>query len=118
MAVEAIVLEAFGRERITLGGSGVTYVPGALVGYSGGAWVKADADAATPIPALLILMTGGRSGDVVTACKRAILDDADLSLTVDGKIYTSGTAGGVTQTAPTAAANLVQVVGRALSATS
>lgn len=109
-----IILEGFGRAEVTLGGA---VKAGDLLGHDGTDWVKADADATTPIPARLIAAVGGQLGARITAFKQAIVEDADLALTVDGALYLSGTAGGVTQTAPPAAATLQQVVGRALSAT-
>lgn len=88
---------------------------GDLLGYSSG-WYLADADAATPIPALVIAMEDGAAADIIGVTKYASIYDTDEALTAGGELYLSGTAGDVTATAPTAAAYLVQKVGIALGA--
>lgn len=96
----------------------VTITAGQLVGLnSSGKLVLADGDAATPIPAVGIAITGGAAGDQVTYVEDAKIEDTSLSLTPGAKLYTSGTAGGITATPLATAGNLVQVVGYAITAT-
>jgi len=108
------ILQGQGQVDLTLGAA---VAAGDLLGYSGAAWVKADADASPPIPAQLIAAAGGASGDRIGAFKRAVVDNQSLALTVNGSIYLSTVAGGITQVAPSAANALNQVVGKAISAT-
>jgi hypothetical protein len=111
-----VVVEGRGAVSITLGGTALTFSAGDLLCYSSG-WIKADADTSPPCVAELILGAGGKTGDVVGAFKWGLLDDSTQSFTPDTKIYLSTTAAGITTTAPTGAAAINQVIGRALTGT-
>ncbi|MCX6023787.1 MAG: hypothetical protein NTZ05_19080 [Chloroflexi bacterium] len=113
MANDPVIVEARYGVLVTLGGSGVSYKPGDLLGYSAG-WVQADADTAA-LYARLICGGYGRSGDTVTAYREALLYDADAPYTADTALYLSGTAAAHTATRPTTAAQLRQAVGVALA---
>ena len=83
----------------------------------------ADADTMTT-PAEWVVVKGRATanGDIVGVSKWAIFDDADLTLTLTtghsyNPIFLSATAGSLTQTRPTAAGSLVQIIGKPFSAT-
>lgn len=81
-----------------------------------GAAALADANAAGESPAVALSL--GRShpsaGPFLT---HGVAEDASWSWTAGGKIYLSTTPGAMTQTAPSATGDIVQVLGVALSAT-
>ena len=115
-----LVLESAGPHglTLTLGGSGVSYKPGDLIGYSSG-WVMALATVTTIVDAEFIVGQKGVSGDVVTVYKRATLFDRDAPFTAGSVYYTgetgNGGAGGITATKPTTTGDLEQKVGIAIS---
>jgi hypothetical protein len=89
---------------------------GDLLGYSSG-WVLADADAATNIYTQYVAMQNGKSGQTIKACQKCILFDEDAPWTANTAQYLSGTAGGITETRPATAGDLIQIVGRSLDTT-
>jgi len=92
---------------VTLGG---TVVAGDLLGYSSG-WVRADADAG--IPAKLLALEGGVSGDVIQAALAGLITSFTGG-TAGGDIYLSDTAGGYSDSASSTSE---QRVGQFLSTT-
>jgi len=101
------------NKNLTLNG---TVKRGNFVAHDGTNWVHADAsDAATNLYAQYVAMESGVSGDIIAGCKGATLTDADAPYTANSPLYTSGTAGAVTHTRPTTAADVIQNVGRASS---
>jgi hypothetical protein len=83
---------------------------------SDGKWWKADADAATTMPALrMALATASADAACVMLSIGWARNDA-WSWTVGGLIYASVTPGAMSQTAPTGAGDQVQVVGIAYHA--
>jgi len=83
---------------------------------SDGKWWKADADAAATMPGLRMALA---SADADAACSTLVMGlvrDDTWDWTVGGIIYASATAGGLTQTAPSGSADIVQVVGVAYHA--
>lgn len=100
------------------GTAGAALSAGDLVGYdSSGNLVKADADAATPIRAVGVILYDAASGAPCAFATEAILSDADWNWTAPGLLYLSGTAGGFTATKPSSAGNIVQPVAEIISAT-
>ena len=88
------------------------------IGYinSSGEAALADADAAATMP-VFVMATAAVSAD---ASGRFMLlglarNDSWTSWTVGANIYASGTAGGLTETAPTGTGKVVQVVGKAIA---
>jgi len=93
-------------------------IKGNLLAHNGTGWVQASAsDAATNLYAQYLAMQSGVSGDIIKGCKGCVLYDADGGLTANGTVFVSGTAGAYTQTRPATAADVIQIVGRALSTT-
>jgi hypothetical protein len=91
---------------------------GQLVGLdSTGKMVLADADAATPIPAVGVAVVDVAIGGKGSFTLLGKLKNSAWSFTPGAKLYASGTAGAFTATAPSTAGNLVQPVGFARSAT-
>lgn len=95
---------------VTLAG---TVSSGEPIGYSTG-WKRADADAI--IPAQLIAMIDGVSGDLIPVATE--MEVVSSSLTAGSPVYLSTTAGGITATRPTTGGVLKQNIGVALSTTS
>jgi len=105
------------------GTAGAALAFGDIVYYnSSSKWVKADADAAaTAGPVLVGLVVLAASGDTepTKVLLMGNIREDDWNWTVGGAIYISGgTAGTLTQTAPTTTDHVVRVVGWALSADS
>lgn len=104
---DPIIVDSRGRRRITLNGTVSRFD---LLAHNGTNWVQADASDAT-LPAQLIAIQAGVSGDVIEAVSFAVITDADDPHTQDGLVYLSETAGASTQTRPSTAASLRQKVG-------
>ena len=78
---------------------------------------KADADAATTMPAIGIIETGGNADATVTVLTHGFFRDDTWDWTVGGLVYVdTTTAGGLTQTAPSGTGDQVQVFGQATHA--
>ncbi|RYG35206.1 hypothetical protein EON81_13445 [bacterium] len=98
---------------------GIAVTAGELIGCSNtGAAVKADGDAGTPIRALGVAIIDRSAAEP----KIGISDDCLVeypgsNFTPGGRVYLSGVPGGITQVALSAAGNLRQVVGTAISST-
>ncbi len=86
-----------------------------LVYLKGGAWWKADRDAAASMPAVGICTGSISAGDNNYILLWGIIGNLDWTW-VDGPIYASGTAGGLTQAPPTSS-GYVQSVGNAYGET-
>ncbi|KKM06576.1 hypothetical protein LCGC14_1742610 [marine sediment metagenome] len=112
MAVEPVIETAERQALATLNG---TVNRGNLLAHNGTGWVKADAsDAATNLYAQWVALEGGVTGQVIRVCKTVVLRDTDAPYTANAIQYVSGTAGAITETRPAVAADVIQVVGRAL----
>jgi len=95
-----------------------TIEAGQLVGLNGsGQLVLADADAATPIEAVGFALERAVAGETIGVAQIGRLENPAWSFTPGARLFTSGTAGGFTATAPATAGNIVQPVARALTAT-
>lgn len=82
----------------------------------GKVWL-ADADAATTMPAIGIVETGGNADDTVTVLTHGFFRDDSWAWTVGGLVYVdTTTSGGLTQTAPSGTGDQVQVFGQATHA--
>ncbi len=101
-----------GSIGITIGSTDVK--AGDLLYFDGTDWEKADADDNTK-HAELIATSPQSAGEVSVGCREAIIVDTDAPYTQGGAQYLSATAGAITETKPTGAENLNQVVGFALS---
>ena len=89
---------------------------GQLVGIdANGLGVLADANS-TPIPARGFAVSGGAIGARIAICRSGRVEGF-TGLTPGATVYTSPTAGGVTETRPVTAGDIVQPVGYAVSAT-
>ena len=108
---DIVLLESFGKRRVTLNGTVARFD---LLAHDGTNWVQADADSSGTY-AQLVAHQAGVSGEVIEASPYAVISDADAPYTQDAIQYLSGTAGAHTETAPSGAADLVQSVGVAQS---
>lgn len=107
------ILRASGSFPVTLAG---TVTRGDAICHNGTNWVRADANlAAGPLPCMAFAMQSGVSGDQIQAAREVLWQTTGL--TTDANIYLSGTAGEVTETAPTGVDDLLQFLGRAHSTT-
>lgn len=117
MADPVIVASQFKR-KVQIAAS-TTVVAGDLLYHDGTAWAKADASAAASYAQLVALESGDGDAsdfkDEVEAAPYALIYDADAPYTQDEQQYLSATAGAITETAPTGASDIVQVVGKAWS---
>lgn len=95
-----LVLSAAAKVGDTLGVSGTN------------TWVLADALATPGVPAKMVALTGGASGDTIEASETAVIDG--LSGGVKGEpVYQSDTAGGYTATRSTTSPQLLGYQGTA-----
>ena len=79
-----------------------------------GNWIEADADATTTMPCqAMALETGTGSKKILL---RGFMRDDTWAWTVGGLVYVSTTTGALTQTAPSATGDQIQVVGYATHA--
>ena len=85
---------------------------------SDGEWALADADAtATTDKFLAVALEAGTDGNpLLVALPGSFVRDDTWNWTVGGAVYVSTTAGGLTQTAPSATDDVVRVVGYAVTA--
>ncbi len=84
---------------------------------SNGCWVKADASDASKMPCSGISCEDISSGLKGTILVTGLIHSNNWNWTPGGLLYVSTTSGDMTQTAPDAQGNRVQIVGRALSTT-
>lgn len=112
MASDLNIIDAEGMVHVTLAG---TVKAGDPIAHNGTNWVQADAsDSTTLLYAQYIAAMDGVSGDIIPAYRQCTIYDADAPYTANTMQYLSETAGGVTETRPTTAASLIQVLGRSL----
>jgi hypothetical protein len=90
--------------------------PDLLYLKSDGKWWKADADASTTMPCLRMALESKTADQTCSMLVAGRVRDDDWTWTVGGIIYASTTTGGLTQTAPTGTADIVQQVGIAYHA--
>jgi hypothetical protein len=99
--------------------AGETLVFGDLVYFKAAdsrVW-KAQADAATTMPAIGICTTGGTAGQYVRVVFWGAVRDDSWAFTIKGLVYVSAaTAGLVTQTLPSTSGHQVQCIGWAVTA--
>lgn len=79
-------------------------------------WVIADANGTGTYPARGLAIATATTGNAVSVLVHGVVRNDAWAWTVGAPIYLSTTAGGLTQTAPSASGDKVQVVGFALSA--
>lgn len=108
---DPVVVEAQGMRDVTLNGTVSQFD---LLAHNGTNWVQADADSASTY-AQLVALKAGVSGQIIPAAKYVRLTDSDAPYTQDAIQYLSTTAGAHTETRPSGAGDIAQVVGRALS---
>jgi hypothetical protein len=83
---------------------------------SGGEWLLADATDDSAAPCRALAAEAGTDGNPMTVVTEGVIRNDAWAWTVGGAIYLSTTAGGMTQTAPSATGEIVQSVGFAISA--
>ena len=114
MAYPVVIEDAEKRVKLTLDG---TVVRGNLLAHNGTNWVQADAsDASTNLYAQYIALNSGVSGTIIKGCRSCVLYDEDNLNSADVPVYCSATAGAITESRPTSAADVIQVVGRSIDA--
>ena len=79
-------------------------------------WVKADANGSGTYPARGLATATASTGNAVIIITAGTVRHDAWSWTPGGTIYLSTTAGGLTQTAPSATDDKIQVIGHALDA--
>jgi hypothetical protein len=112
MASDPHVIDAKGIFTGTVGSTAL--VAGDMVYFDGTDWEKADATDNTKY-AEAFSVSSVASADVGMFATSGIIEDIDASYTQGADQILSATAGAITETRPTGAENLVQVVGAALS---
>jgi hypothetical protein len=86
---------------------------------SGGEWLLADANGSGTFPCRGLAAEAGTDNNPMSVVTEGVIrNDAWNWTTIGGAIYLSNTAGGLTQTPPSASGEIVQPVGFALSADS
>ena len=97
---------------------GVSCAPGDLIAYStaNDDWRLADADDNSLYAQAIVVAVPNivADGTVVSACKECYVVDTDFPYTETARLYLSGTAGKMTETRPTGADDLRQIVGEAI----
>ncbi len=83
--------------------------------FAGGEWLLADANGSGTYPAQGIAVGGSTDGAALTVLEKGFVRNDAWSWSA-GPIYLSGTAGGLTQTAPATSGDKVQPVGWAVTA--
>lgn len=96
-------------------GEGVAFGDLLYMKSDGKLW-KADANSDTTAPAMVIATATALADTITTVLLVGFIRNNSWSLTVGGKVYASGTAGGVTQTAPNSTNDIVQIIGIAFDA--
>lgn len=108
----------------TWGGRGITGVnAGATIAQweavymgSGGEWLLADATDDTAAPMRGLAAAAGTDNNPMTVVTEGVIRNDAWNWTIGGMLYLSTTAGGLTQTAPSSAGEIVQQVGFAITA--
>jgi hypothetical protein len=77
---------------------------------------KADADASTSMPAVVMAMEAGDDGDTIDLLYEGFVRDDSWTWTPGGILYASTTPGAMTHTAPSGSGDQVQALGYALTA--
>lgn len=85
---------------------------------SSGTWQLADANGTSTYPCRGLAVAAGTSGNPGTVIYDGVVRNDAWAWTPGGDIYLSTTAGGLTQTVPSAAGDKVQCIGYALTADS
>ena len=117
---DVVIVESKFKRKVQLS-TGVTVVAGDLLYHDGTSYAKADASAQASYAQLVALESGDGDAsdfkDEVEAAPYALIYDADAPYTQDAVQYLSATAGEITETAPSAASDLMQSVGVARETT-
>jgi hypothetical protein len=115
---EPIIVESKFRRKVQLS-TGVTVSAGQVIYHDGTSYALADASAAASYGQLIALESGDGDAtdfkDEINAAPYAVIQDTDAPYTQDASQYLSETAGAITETAPTTAGALNQVLGIAHS---
>lgn len=115
---DPIVVESKFKRKVQLSAS-VTVKAGDLIYHDGTAYAKADASSAASYAQLVACEAGDGDAttfkDQIEAAPYVVIQDADAPYTQDAVQYLSATAGEITETAPSGASDLMQVVGVAHS---
>lgn len=106
---------ASGYAMYLLAGETVPFGAGVYSNGDGKAW-KSDADAASSMPSVGIVIEGGDADDLILILFAGFVRDDTWEWTVGNPVYASTTPGALTQTAPSGTGDQVQVVGVASSA--
>lgn len=106
---------ASGYAMYLTAGETVVFGEGVYSNGDGKAW-KSDADAASSMPCVGIVIVGGNADDLILVLFVGFVRDDDWNWTVSVPIYASETPGGLTETAPSGTGDQVQVIGIASSA--
>jgi hypothetical protein len=116
MANDMTIENGFQPTHMVLGGSeGTVYMPGELIGYSGG-WVKACAATGSAVEAHYICGEQGVAGQTITAYRAVNVIDSTAPFTPGSRIWLSrSTPGRWTHTMPATSGDLVQCLGVASS---
>jgi uncharacterized ParB-like nuclease family protein len=85
---------------------------------SAGTWQLADANGSNTFPCRGLAAAAGTAGNPGTVLDNGVARNDAWAWTVGGDVYLSETAGGLTQTAPSASGSRVQKIGYALTADS
>ena len=101
-------------EILTIGGGGAGTTGDVYYFNSSSTWTQTDADSAASSKGLLAIMTSGAGFDRGMLI-RGYWRNTSWSFTPGATLYLSGTLGQITQTQPTGSADIVRVVGYALS---
>lgn len=108
------VVDTFGRFDIVAGSTALPYL--ALIYFDGTDWELADGDAITTHATAVVITTGGiAAGAKGEAALQAVVKDDDAPYTELAQYYLSTTAGTFSTTAPSAAPDVAQMVGKAVS---
>lgn len=117
--VEPAVDDTFTGEQITGFNAGATVAQwDAVYLNSSSNWVLTDADATATSGGVCVALASaaGTNGNPLTVVARGIVrNDGWTWTTVGAPLYLSGTAGAITQTAPTATDSVTRVVGYVMS---
>jgi len=113
MALNPVIENIEKKVKVTLNG---TVNRGDAIAWNGTGFVLADAsDATTNLYAQYIALDGGVSGDEINACRGCTIYDGDAPFTAAYPVYISATStvgNTLTETRPTTAADVIQIVGQ------
>ena len=109
---DPLIQESKFKRKVTLSAANTSAV-GSLLYHDGTNYALADADSNASYAQLVALQVG--TAEEIEAAPYVVLADTDAPYTQDAIQYLSGTAGAITETAPSGASDLVQAIGVAHS---